>query len=258
MRTPLETPNSHMQDIYKHLIYERLFHGWSNAQSLVNYRLRGGMSSTTASVSKSCRLYAPRWFAEEKVVLPWNARGTKEHDRLKKLGLGPENFPLVRALGLAPASAPAQTVAQLDKSSAGQHTARLSENVDKRGAKVHVNQRAPEKIPLNGKPSKPLGLSANGLDQSSVNLNPTMSMDFSPQSDATNSHRGMSNILRAPARNIMVKDVSYNNISEDEASQQNSSEAESDKEYGEDGEERQVPERTEEDTYDEREEERIV
>jgi hypothetical protein len=70
MRTPLETHDSRIRDIYKHLIYERLFHGLAQYSQSGPYRLRGGTSITTTDVSKSFHLYAPRWFAEEKVVLP--------------------------------------------------------------------------------------------------------------------------------------------------------------------------------------------
>ncbi|KAH7071583.1 hypothetical protein FB567DRAFT_612174, partial [Paraphoma chrysanthemicola] len=37
----------------------------------------------------------PKWFEEQNVVLPWNARRKADQDRLKTLGLLPHNFPLV-------------------------------------------------------------------------------------------------------------------------------------------------------------------
>ena len=105
-RNPLQTPNSSVRPLVLELIYNRLFNGWSNAECRTTYTASGGTAATDQAVSKPYLKYVSTWFAEEDVVLPWDAHGSKEQKRLKSLGLGRDNFPLVVSVPVVRATAP--------------------------------------------------------------------------------------------------------------------------------------------------------
>lgn len=105
-RNPPQAPNSSVRPLVLQLLYNRLFNGWSNAECRTAYTAGGGTAATDQAVSKSFLKYAAVWFEEQDVVIPWDARGSKEQKRLKSLGLGRENFPLVVSVPVVRATAP--------------------------------------------------------------------------------------------------------------------------------------------------------
>ncbi|KAF2828218.1 hypothetical protein CC86DRAFT_369332 [Ophiobolus disseminans] len=95
LRTPLETPDSKLKEIYRTLIFNRVFRGLLNSQCIPLYNEQGGAASSDQAVSKQIHRTAPAWFNEENVVLPWIARDGNERKRLEALGLNAANFPIL-------------------------------------------------------------------------------------------------------------------------------------------------------------------
>ncbi|KAH7066855.1 hypothetical protein BKA63DRAFT_583201 [Paraphoma chrysanthemicola] len=95
LRTPTQATGSSIDSKVRHLIDERLFKSFSNAKCMESYNKRGGKAGSDQAVSIRFLKMVPKWFEEENVVLPWNARRKADQDRLKTLGLLPHNFSLV-------------------------------------------------------------------------------------------------------------------------------------------------------------------
>lgn len=92
-RTPLATPASQVSAQIRHMIYEKLFLGWTNDECIQTYNSYSGGARSGAAVSKAFLPEAWKWFAEENVVVPWRARKTTDQNRLKALGMSAKNFP---------------------------------------------------------------------------------------------------------------------------------------------------------------------
>jgi hypothetical protein len=92
-RTPLQTPTSKVSAQIRHMIYEKLFLGMTNEGCIQMYNSYGGDARCAQAVSKQFLPEAWKWFVEEKVVIPWNARSPDHQKALKGLGLIAKNFP---------------------------------------------------------------------------------------------------------------------------------------------------------------------
>lgn len=96
-RHPMQTPGSAVSTQVRHAMYERYFLGKTNEECIATWNSYGGQVSSAAAISKVLLRETSIWFAEETTVLPWMARKNVEKDKLKKLGMGPKNFPAPHA-----------------------------------------------------------------------------------------------------------------------------------------------------------------
>jgi hypothetical protein len=97
-RTPQETPSSSVKQIFREIIFGRLFCGWPNEQCVETYKARGGEANSAQGVSKLYLKHCPTWIEEENVVMPWNVRSKSDRKRLEGLGLTAEHFPFFHRL----------------------------------------------------------------------------------------------------------------------------------------------------------------
>jgi hypothetical protein len=93
--TPLDTAGFKIALESGHIINDHVFLDLSNEHSLQAHQGRGGGTNSERGVSRQFHRWAGRWFEEQNLVMPWGSLGYKEIARLKKLGLGPENFPFM-------------------------------------------------------------------------------------------------------------------------------------------------------------------
>ncbi|KAH7406995.1 hypothetical protein DE146DRAFT_778601 [Phaeosphaeria sp. MPI-PUGE-AT-0046c] len=102
---PMQTPGSQVTVQARRAIYERYFLGMTNEECIATWNSYGGNVKSAAAISKVLLRNTGTWFAEESAVPPWMARRNDEKRNLKKLGLGPQNFPAPHATTAAPANA---------------------------------------------------------------------------------------------------------------------------------------------------------
>lgn len=92
-RTPLQTTGSKISQLLRETMFEKVFCGYTNLECMTTYNQLGGNATAGAAASKTLIPSIPLWFAEEGVVLPYDARNVKDKARLKGLGLSAANFP---------------------------------------------------------------------------------------------------------------------------------------------------------------------
>jgi hypothetical protein len=145
-RTPLQTPTSKVKQNVREVLYDRMFNQWTLEQCRIAVVARGGKAGGEQAVCKPILKYAPVWFAEENVVLPWVGRGKNDKDRLMALGLRPEHFPLLGPV-VTPAAPPAPVPKQAKTKPAAKPPV-PQRSVQQKSAQKHaLSQPAPEVQP---------------------------------------------------------------------------------------------------------------